>query len=94
MHEKIISGYNGINYKIQVEISFNFISNKAVYHIRIFHKEKFKKYWHPLKGIPIYIYNRLTPEKQLMYDYFDVIHELTEEVIQAAKMELWEKIKP
>ena len=95
-HEKIVKREDGTQYKICVNAYLDsYRSESMQYRIDVYCKQKGKRKWLNVeKEIYDQEYRRLSLDKRREYDDNNNLRFVTKEEIYAAKIELWNLLKP
>lgn len=95
-HEKIVKRDDGTQYQISVNGYLDsYISESMKYRVHVYYKQKGKRKWMNVeKEISDREYRRLSMDKRRDYDNDNNLRFVTKEEIYAARIELWNLLKP
>ena len=92
MHtEKIIKREDGSRVKIRTH---PFIDQEVIYKVYVSTCKKGKRTWISAGDSDLYKYRGLTMDERRALEYKSFLKVVTEEEIQAARLEIWEAMKP
>lgn len=93
--EVVLKRKNGSRVRIVTEyFTERYIRGGGCYRTSVFTCEKGKRTWKPSFNCDCYKYRRLNMDDRRDYEYQSQFDHITEEELLAAKMSLWEDMKP
>ncbi len=94
-HDKLIKNPDGSRHKIMVSFHiFTGYDHKFEYRVFVQKCDAGKRTFHAIQDIDNWEYRKLSLEERAEYDTRRIIEEIGEDNLQAAKLELWQKMKP
>ena len=96
IYEKIVKREDGLQYLIRIDAYMDSYKRGMIqYRVAVFYRGKGKRAWVSIdKGIYDHEYRKLSMDERREYDEMNNLKFVTKEEIYAAKIELWNLLKP